>query len=197
MIDFRKNTLWRVAILATGLFMVSCRQPNATGGTAAFDMAAYFSREANRMAEHKATLQKVARLNGRTETLVVDTPDWTGEFRVFSECGLDRTSWQQNYVCDTMPLAGGLRRIRYAARESAVRIAGIEIVEDALGPLSIAVEKRTANVFFRSSTRLRYVPDSGFVIRQDRKAFFQDPESLEIDGTVRLPVASQSGRGGN
>ncbi len=187
MTPYRRDPVLWFAVLATTLLLASCRSPETEGASAAFDAEAYFGREAQRMAERHATLDKTAWLNHRTESLAVDTPDWTAELRVFSACGLGGAAWRQTYTCDTVPAADNRYLIRYTAREPSARIARLIVTTHAGLPVAVEVEKRSDNLFYRSATWLRYVPDSGFVIRHNRKALFRDADSLAISGVVLFP----------
>jgi len=183
----RRYPVLGFAVLVTALLPASCRSPEPADATAAFNAQAYFGGEAQRMAARHATLHKTAWLNDRTESLALDTPDWTTELRVFAECSLGGAAWLQTYTCDTVPVAADRYIIRYKAREPSARMTRLIVTTHEGMPEAFEAEKRSDNLFYRSATWLRYVPDSGFYIRHSRKALFRNADSLAITGVVEFP----------
>jgi hypothetical protein len=93
------------SLVAGALLMVvsawGCQAPPAEREAWGFDATAFFSSEAKRLAHAGTALRKTASEGGKSETKIVDPPDWDKELRPFLACGIGQAAWRNSYRVDS------------------------------------------------------------------------------------------------
>jgi len=170
-----------VIILAA--FAASC-SPSAPGGGPAsgnfFDLEAFFDSEIGRLGKRQG-VEKTITLNGETQQ---QRGEWNAEEELdgFKDLKINRPAWRDQYEVDSLRGSDGqLEGLRYAARDSSLRIRGVEIDMKEGGVEEIRVEKYIKNTVVYFHQELSYRPGEGYWLKRVQKVPLTKRSELEIE----------------
>lgn len=170
----------KTAIILAAL-AASCG-PSAPGGPSSshfFDLEAYFDGEIGRLGVRQS-VEKTITLNGETQQ---QRGEWNAEEELdgFKELKINRPAWRDQYEVDSLRGADGqLEGLRYAARDSSLRIREVEIDMKEGAVEEIRVEKHIKNTVVYFHQELSYRPAEGYRIRRVQKVPLTKRSELEI-----------------
>jgi hypothetical protein len=153
--------------------------PEGPGSSNFFDLEAYFDAEAGRLGKLQG-VEKIITLNGETQQ---QRGEWNAEEELdgFKDLKINRPAWRDQYEVDSLRGSDGqLAGLRYAARDSSLRIREVEIDMKEGGVEEIRVEKYIKNTVVYFHQELSYRPAEGYRIRRVQKVPLTKRSELEI-----------------
>lgn len=171
----------KTAILVAAL-AASCgpSAPEGPAGSPFFDLEAYFDAETGRLGLRQG-VEKTITLNGETRQ---QRGEWNAEEELdgFKDLKINRPAWRDQYEVDSLRgVDGQLEGLRYAARDSSLRIREVEIDLKEGEVEEIRVEKNIKNTVVYFHQELSYRPAEGYRIRRVQKVPLTKRSELEIE----------------
>ena len=179
MIKHLQKSIW--VVLLAG--MAGCQSGGQKGAdvTPFFDLEAFFQGEIGRM-EGVHEVEKKITFNGKTEEQQVKNWDATVEMEGFKELHINRPTWKDQYQIDSLKGEGGiLEGIRYAARDSSLRIRQVEIDWKAGAVEEVRVEKYMKNLIVFFHQTLKYRPEEGYSLWRAQKVPLMKRSELGVE----------------
>ncbi len=144
-----------------------------------YDISGYFTSEAKRLTERKASVQKTVRKNNETEQKILSNIDWLKELDLFISSDINKPAWLRSYIetrSDSI--------IRYSPIDSNLKIKSI-IIKELNGDIqSVYIQKYTKNFLYTSSEELFYYPDSIYKMTRVQKVIWLGETTYAIEGKI-------------
>ncbi len=145
-----------------------------------FDLKKYFTTEANHLQKQKVHLIKTLVKGKDSETITIDSVNWTNALASFSSCDINKPSWTNSYTIDSIQSDNTLLLV-YRAKEKTLIVQKMEIVFTDDKVTSINIDKNRANFYYTSKEKYQYTP-FGFTMKGSQKVLLMEEVNYEIQG---------------
>lgn len=175
-------------ILAFSLLFYACNSADSNYAPEAyFDVPAFFKQEAVRLHSKQASLFKTIATGDACDTLRVQNPDWSREFKLLQKVNLNLPALAGKYQIDRK-INDSLHTIRYSLPEGANGIVELKTVAISNGK----VKKLHCRIFETSlltthSETWTFVADSGYAYAGFDRINGITSNRYEIAGLIALP----------
>ncbi len=169
------------------LCCIGCSEQGAQNVASAerfFSLKNYFTQEAHRLQTAAQQLNKTATLNGETESKQLSDVDWKRELHLFIQSDINKSSWLDKYVIDSVQENNFLKVI-YQHQDPKLRTKNIELTFEPTQdkPQSIKIVNETSNPLYQTHEELYYQANQGFTINTTQHVTFLPSDSLHIMGS--------------
>ena len=150
-----------------------------------FSMIDFMAEEKNWMGNNKISLTKTLSLNGETDTLYIDQPNFASELDVFIKSDINRPSLTDKYSVDSIFSSGKLYKITYTAKDEKVNTRKISIQFDSHNKV-VLIDIRLFNgsPITKNVQHLIYRPKAGYVIK-DEQYFMGNKDEIMVEGSFK------------
>ena len=178
------------SILITFLFTLifSCSQKGEVNNqptSSFFSLIDFMEEEKNWMVNNKISLTKTLSLNGETDTLYIDQPNFASELDVFIKSDINRPSLSDKYSVDSIFSSGKLYKITYTAKDEKVNTRKLSIQFDSHNKV-VLIDIRLFNgsPITKNVQHLIYRPKAGYVIK-DEQYFMGNKDEIMVEGSFK------------
>lgn len=127
-----------------------------------FDIAEYFSKEAERLQIKKTLIKKMVSKNSESEEKKIRIENWKSEFELFISSDINKPDWLASYTIDS-----SAQKISYLTKEPKLRTKGIQVYKNENGHIEkISIENSDKNWLYSSTEKLVYYTDSLYEIEK-------------------------------
>jgi hypothetical protein len=148
-----------------------------------FDIPEYFNEEAERLNNSHAGLRKIL-TNGLDEDEVKkDSVDWYKEFIPFIDIDINKPSFKNGYITDTIGSSNDYE-ITYHAIDSTFEIKSVYLKFVNNRIVELHVTHRKNNFYYISQEELRYNSDIGYSIHVDNELMAGKSFKFKIIGEI-------------
>ena len=168
-------------VFAAGFF--SCTPAHdTTSGTPGdyFNLHTYFNSQAAILRNNEVKILKSVMRAGQREEHAFNAVDWEKELKIFVDADLNKASWKDLYMVDSVPGDSSLG-IRYTAKDSALQVKQETIYFTGNDVTEIQIESRFKNFYYASALQLNYKPADGYHISGEQQIRFANKQSFEIN----------------
>ena len=150
-----------------------------------FSMIDFMAEEKNWMGNNKISLTKTLSLNGETDTLYIDQPNFASELDVFIKSDINRPSLSDKYSVDSIFSSGKLYKITYTAKDEKVNTRKLSIQFDSHNKV-VLIDIRLFNgsPITKNVQHLIYRPKAGYVIK-DEQYFMGNKDEIMVEGSFK------------
>ena len=150
-----------------------------------FSMIDFMAEEKNWMGNNKISLTKTLSLNGETDTLYIDQPNFASELDVFIKSDINRPSLTDKYSVDSIFSSGKLYKITYTAKDEKVNTRKLSIQFDSHNKV-VLIDIRLFNgsPITKNVQHLIYRPKAGYVIK-DEQYFMGNKDEIMVEGSFK------------
>jgi hypothetical protein len=167
-------------LLLLTLFISSCNKNETLKIDKYFDLKKYFTAEADRLQKQELRLKKDLLKGGNSETVIIDSVNWTKTLASFTSCDINKPSWINSYTIDSIRSDNTLL-LMYRAKEQTLIIQKLEIVLTNDKVSSINIDKSRTNFYYTSTENYQYTP-LGFTMKGKQKVLLMDEVNYIIQG---------------
>lgn len=145
-------------------------------------MIDFMEEEKNWMVNNKISLTKTLSLNGETDTLYIDQPNFASELDVFIKSDINRPSLSDKYNVDSLVSSGKLYKIIYIAKDEKVNTRKLSIQFDSQNKVGlIDIRLFNGSPITKNVQHLIYRPKAGYVIK-DEQYFMGNKDEIMVEG---------------
>lgn len=145
-------------------------------------MIDFMEEEKKWMVNDKISLTKILSLNGETDTLYIDQPNFTSELDVFIKSDINRTSLSGKYSVDSLVSSGKLYKIIYIAKDEKVNTRKLSIQFDSQNKVErIDIRLFNGSPITKNVQHLIYRPNIGYIIK-DEQYFMGNKDEIMVEG---------------
>ena len=150
-----------------------------------FSMIDFMAEEKNWMGNNKISLTKTLSLNGETDTLYIDQPNFASELDAFIKSDINRPSLSDKYSVDSIFSSGKLYKITYTAKDEKVNTRKLSIQFDSHNKV-VLIDIRLFNgsPITKNVQHLIYRPKAGYVIK-DEQYFMGNKDEIMVEGSFK------------
>ena len=150
-----------------------------------FSTIDFMEEEKNWMVNNKISLTKTLSLNGETDTLYIDQPNFASELDVFIKSDINRPSLSDKYSVDSIFSSGKLYKITYTAKDEKVNTRKLSIQFDSHNKV-VLIDIRLFNgsPITKNVQHLIYRPKAGYVIK-DEQYFMGNKDEIMVEGSFK------------
>ncbi len=184
----RKLLIFNILITLT----VSCQtKETSQSGTLIkpfYDIKGFFNDEIKRLTEGGMTIQKTVTVNGKTETQVIEKPNFEEEFKMFIASDINRPAWGDKYFVKETPVGNHGSKKEYWSKDKILRTKKV-IVEEMYGNVNKTIEilNSDKSVVTETDAHLYYDINSGYRISTYQKLVGSvDSVSIDVKFLKRL-----------
>ena len=150
-----------------------------------FSLIDFMEEEKNWMVNNKIYLTKTLSLNGETDNLYIDQPNFASELDVFIKSDINRPSLSDKYRVDSIFSSGKLYKITYTAKDEKVNTRKLSIQFDSHNKV-VLIDIRLFNgsPITKNVQHLIYRPKAGYVIK-DEQYFMGNKDEIMVEGSFK------------
>ncbi|HWV73447.1 MAG TPA: hypothetical protein VN040_17120 [Pseudosphingobacterium sp.] len=146
-----------------------------------FDIAGYFSKEAERLQTKESLIKKVVSKNDEQEERQIQLESWKNEFELFISSDINKPDWLTSYAIDS-----STQKTSYLTKDPKLRTKGIQIYRDIKGHIKkIAIENSDKNWLYHSSEKLIYYTDSLYRIEKIQSIRLIGTNKYSVEGIIK------------
>jgi len=175
------------SILISLLFIVvfSCanngevnNQPSSTF----FSMIDFMEAEKKWMVNDKISLTKILSLNGETDTLYVNQPDFELELDVFINADINKPALSDKYSVDSIFRSDKLYKITYTAKDEKLKTRKLSVRFDSQNKVvNVDIRLFNGSPITKNVQHLIYRPNNGYVIKNEQY-FMGNKDEIMVEG---------------
>jgi hypothetical protein len=152
-----------------------------TGTLKYFDIKGYFTKESMRLTKQNKPVLKTVTHNGVTESKKVHITNWEQELSLFEESDINRPAWKNSYKV----INNDDSLFFYKANDDELRVREI-IVKMSKNKVKwiVIVNQTPKNMLYQTTERLKYFPDSLYLIRKVQKVRLMGTNNYRIQGVI-------------
>ena len=134
------------------------------------------------MVNDKISLTKILSLNGETDTLYVQQPDFELELDVFINADINKPALSDKYSVDSIFRSDKLYKITYTAKDEKLKTRKLSVRFDSQNKV-VNVDIRLVNgsPITKNVQHLIYRPNNGYVIKNEQY-FMGDKDEIMVEG---------------
>lgn len=178
---FRLRNVRFLAILAFWILLIGCDNPDSPKPPLEFgffDLDNYFLQESEKVIGYAA--EKRVKINGESEKKSVSGAELKEDLKLFGSYDLNRKSWGDKYVKDTLYSEdGNVRELRYSSPDLRVRSMTIRFDGDEVSEILVKAEAK--NILYSSTQSLTYRPESGYHMEKFQKVISFSRKNYSVD----------------
>ena len=141
--------------------------------------------EKNWMVNNKIYLTKTLSLNGETDNLYIDQPNFASELDVFIKSDINRPSLSDKYSVDSIFSSGKLYKITYTAKDEKVNTRKLSIQFDRHNKVGlIDIRLFNGTPITKNVQHLIYRPNNGYVIKNEQY-FMGNKDEIMVEGSFK------------
>mgnify|MGYP006165627097 CR=1 FL=1 len=130
-------------------------------------------------------LTKILSLNGETDTLYIDQPNFASELDVFIKSDINRPSLSDKYSVDSIVNSGKLYKIIYTAKDEMAKTRKLSIQFDSQNKVGlIDIRLFNGSPITKNVQHLIYRPKAGYVIK-DEQYFMGNKDEIMVEGSFK------------
>ena len=150
-----------------------------------FSLIDFMEEEKNWMVNNKIYLTKTLSLNGETDNLYIDQPNFASELDVFIKSDINRPSLSDKYSVDSIFSSGKLYKITYTAKDEKVNTRKLSIQFDRHNKVGlIDIRLLNGSPITKNVQHLIYRPKAGYVIK-DEQYFMGNKDEIMVEGSFK------------
>ena len=176
----------QISFLFTLVF--SCSQKGEVNNqptSSFFSLIDFMEEEKNWMVNNKIYLTKTLSLNGETDTLYIDQPNFASELDVFIKSDINRPSLSDKYSVDSIFSSGKLYKITYTAKDEKVNTRKLSIQFDRHNKVGlIDIRLFNGTPITKNVQHLIYRPNNGYVIKNEQY-FMGNKDEIMVVGSFK------------
>ena len=143
-----------------------------------FDLKSYFKEEIKRKAG--ISLQKTVKINEKSETKTIDTPNLEEELSIFLNSDINKPAWLDKYTTDSTHTNGKLSKITYTTTAPKLKTKELRIELQDGNVQAIAIQNHTKNTVYTTIQSLNYLPGTGYTIKTEQNIELSEPQIFHI-----------------
>ncbi len=183
--------MFRVSMIATAIFIFlsGCFDRTEAGtdasrqeqGTAYFDIAGYFEKEAQRLSSRTGFTKRVM-MNGEVEESQVERIDFKNDLKAFAKSDINRPAWSDKYEIDsTFNQNKELIKIAYQTNEPKLVTKEITIDFEKGEVAKIHIINGTKSAIALTEQILIYRPSKGYSIESKQDVTTLDENTFRVE----------------
>lgn len=146
-----------------------------------FDIRAFFAEEAKRLTNDKTAIRKTVSVNGKSETKIIDTPDFESEFQAFANSDINRPAWGDKYLIKEIPHSNHGSIQEYWAKDNNLKTRSIVINRMyGLAQFTIKIHNADKSLVNASESFLSYDINIGYSVKNIQK-LLGSTDSVKIE----------------
>jgi len=146
-----------------------------------FDIAGYFSKEAERLQTKEPLIKKVVNKNNDPEERQIQLENWKNEFELFISSDINKPDWLTSYAIDS-----SAQKTSYSAKDPKLRTKNIQIYRNKKGQIEkIAIQNSDKNWLYHSSEKLVYYTDSFYKIEKMQSIRLIGTNKYSVEGLIK------------
>ncbi|MXV51352.1 hypothetical protein GS399_10260 [Pedobacter sp. HMF7647] len=163
--------------------LFSCSQPGKPIKTDTyFDLAGYFSREAERLSRLNPDILKTVSRNGEQEQKKLRVTNWKNELELFELSDINKPAWRDSY---SVKQSGS--SVSYLSNDPKLRTREIKIdFDDAKKVKHILIVNKSDNALYTSDETLNYFPDSAYSIDKRQHVVLIGNNDYLVQGKLKF-----------
>ena len=175
------------SILISLFFMLvfSCSQKeevNSQLPSSFFSMIDFMEEEKKWMVNDKISLTKILSLNGETDTLYVEQPDFELELDVFINADINKPALSDKYNVDSIFRSDRLYKIAYIAKDKKMKTRKLSVWFDSQNKVvNVDIRLFNSSPISKNVQHIIYQPNNGYVIKNEQY-FMGDKEEIMVEG---------------
>ena len=175
------------SILISLFFMLvfSCSQKeemNSQLPSSFFSMIDFMEDEKKWMVNDKISLTKILSLNGETDTLYVQQPDFELELDVFINADINKPALSDKYSVDSIFRSDKLYKITYTAKDEKLKTRKLSVRFDSQNKVvNVDIRLFNGSPITKNVQHLIYWPNNGYVIKNEQY-FMGDKDEIMVEG---------------
>ncbi len=182
MIEFKIKNLFLIAIL-TSLFACGDKAstPAKTLEKPYYDVKGFFEGETKRLTEGGMKIKKTVTVNGKSETKMIEKPNFEEEFKMFVASDINRPAWSDKYHIKDKPSGNHDFITEYWAKDKNLKTQSLKIIqENEATSFKMEIYNRDKSVVTKSDSHLFYDKNNGFSITNSQQ-LVGSVDSVKID----------------
>ncbi len=176
-----------IYLVFIGMFSACGTKEQSIETKSFFSLKDYFEQQIQMLEQATYPLKKSIAINDRTEQQQLDKVDYKTELAPFIDNDINRPSWMDKYVVDSLLDAGRLKTITYQALEPTLSTQKIIIQYNENQTIEhISIESENSTVLSDSERKLDYYPLKHYIISNKETTKTGDIVEVEIKGKFIL-----------
>jgi hypothetical protein len=172
-----------ISFLFTLLF--SCSQKgevNNQPSSSFFSMIDFMEEEKKWMVNNKISLTKILSLNGETDTLYMEQPNFASELDVFIKSDINRPALSDKYSLDSIFSSDKLYKITYKAKDEKMTTRKLSVqVDNQNKVVFIDIRLFNGSPITKNVQHLIYRPNYGYIIKNEQY-FMGNKDEIMVEG---------------
>ncbi|MFO0468332.1 MAG: hypothetical protein ACK5ZX_03385 [Bacteroidota bacterium] len=147
-----------------------------------FSMIDFMEDEKKWMVNDKISLIKILSLNGETDTIYVEQPDFELELDVFINADINKPALSDKYSVDSIFRSEKLYKITYTAKDEKLKTRKLSVrFDDQNKVVNIDIRLFNGSPITKNVQHLIYRPNYGYVIKNEQY-FMGDKDVIKVEG---------------
>lgn len=182
---FVKKMFRSILIFLLFIVVFSCSnngKVNNQPSSSFFSMIDFMEDEKNWMVNDKISLIKILSLNGETDTIYVEQPDFELELDVFINADINKPALSDKYSVDSIFRSEKLYKITYTAKDEKLKTRKLSVrFDDQNKVVNIDIRLFNGSPITKNVQHLIYRPNYGYVIKNEQY-FMGDKDVIKVEG---------------
>lgn len=157
-------------LLASLLIFMACGDGRKPGD--AFDLPGFFKSQTDSLKAKGSGVHKIISENGKSSTVVLDSPDFSKELMPFTGINLNLPAHVGKFLTDTVRSDENLSySLVYSALDASVNLRYVMVDFDSLGrPHRVSIRQGTVNDLYQSSESLNFTVGESYSVERKQTA---------------------------
>ena len=185
---FVKKMFRSILIYFLFTLVFSCSQKgevNNQPSSTFFSMLDFMENEKKWMVNDKISLTKILSLNGETDTLFVEQPDFELELDVFIKADINRPALSDKYSVDSIFRSDKLYKITYTAKDEKLKTRKLSVRFDSQNKVvNVDIRLFNGSPITKNVQHLIYRPNNGYVIKNEQY-FIGNKDEIKVEGFLK------------
>lgn len=177
---FKVRYIFGLLLLLTLLACVDNSADSVAEQTQFFDLKTYFEKEYPRLEQVKKVVKKAV-VDGVEEQKTVDAINFKEELALFVDSDINKISWLDRYVVDSLFADQQLQQLTYQAKDVNLKTNRLVVSFQNEKVSKIEIFRKTESIAATLEQQLIYQPDSGYSIESKQQTSFSKPYVLALD----------------
>ena len=146
-----------------------------------YDVKGFFDGETKRLTEGGMKIKKTVTVNGKSETKIIEKPNFEEEFKMFVASDINRPAWSDKYHVNQKPSGNQDFIKEYWAKDKNLKTQSLKIMqENDATSFKMEIHNRDKSVVTKSDSYLFYDRNNGFSITNSQQ-LVGSTDSVRID----------------
>jgi len=180
-----QTVLPAIALLCFGLFACQStlsEQPDGKPVTLAFfDLKGYMAEQIKDLKARQPKVNKQVSINGKNETLHLDSIDFEEELAIFTNSDINRPAWSDQYSKDSTFVSGQLSELRYVAQKENLKTQLLHVFFSEGVVQKIELKNQSSAAIVSAEETMTYTPNEGYSILYKESPLLAKPKNFSVE----------------